>query len=339
MLKHLSELIADAAIYGWESVLAFYAVWLQQLENGRADWGDEAKKLEFQRALVWNKAIEGHTTKTFKTQPTGNTLQKVGKEATGRPTTAKPGTKACAPYNAGSAMHKLITQHICTSVHIVSQQHGVSAPTKIASAVEKVMMDTNKDRITHFDKHTTSKLRTATPSHHGSKLMVRPDRPQNSQGYPVSTPGHRGKVSVGFHEPRGCGGVRIREDFTAADSDNQSLTDTQDTYVEDYFHPMPWKRPQTWARHPPEHPLQQCRHPPPPHHGDSNKWGLEKTKVSVNPLPPPEKKCLLPAEPRGHPQPPHHSHLPQPCPTPRHRGNSKHGHHHCGGGGGERGYS
>ena len=62
MLKHLSDLMADAAIYGWESVRAFHAVWLQQLENGRVDWGDEDKKLEFWRALVWNKAREGHTT-------------------------------------------------------------------------------------------------------------------------------------------------------------------------------------------------------------------------------------------------------------------------------------
>ena len=95
-LKHLSELMADAAIYGWESLRSFHAVLLQQLGNGCTDWGDEVKKLEFRRALVWNKAIEGHTTKTVKTQLGGNTRQQAGKEATGRPTTAKPGIKACA---------------------------------------------------------------------------------------------------------------------------------------------------------------------------------------------------------------------------------------------------
>ena len=36
-----------------------------------------------------------------------------------------------------SAMHMLITQHISTSVHIVSRQHGVSASTKSASAIFK----------------------------------------------------------------------------------------------------------------------------------------------------------------------------------------------------------
>ena len=81
--------MADAAIYDWESVWAFHAVWLQQLEDGRADWGDEAKKLEFWRALVWNKAIEGNTTKVFKSSLAANTRHKAEKEATGRPTTAE----------------------------------------------------------------------------------------------------------------------------------------------------------------------------------------------------------------------------------------------------------
>ena len=52
MFKHLSELMADAAIYGWELEQVFHAFWLQQLENGHVEWGDEAKKLEFRRALV-----------------------------------------------------------------------------------------------------------------------------------------------------------------------------------------------------------------------------------------------------------------------------------------------
>ena len=71
------------------------------------------------------------------------------------------------------------------------------------------------------------KLRAATSPRHGSKLMVRPDRPQKSQSNPASTPHHEGKASLGFHEPRGCGGVRIREDFTGADSVNQHFADTQ----------------------------------------------------------------------------------------------------------------
>ena len=47
MLKHLKELIADASTYGWEPVRAYNGVWLQQLENGRAEWHDTKLKLEF----------------------------------------------------------------------------------------------------------------------------------------------------------------------------------------------------------------------------------------------------------------------------------------------------
>ena len=124
MLKHFSGLMADAAIYGWESMRAFHAVGLQQLENGHTDWGDEDKKLEFWKALMWNKSREVHTTKACKSFPAANTHQKTGIEATGRPTTAKPGTKACAPYNAGNCnaqaehpMHLHICAYCLSAAH------------------------------------------------------------------------------------------------------------------------------------------------------------------------------------------------------------------------------
>ena len=40
MLKHLRELMADADTYRWELIRANHVVWLQQLENGRANWVD-----------------------------------------------------------------------------------------------------------------------------------------------------------------------------------------------------------------------------------------------------------------------------------------------------------
>ena len=52
MLKHLQELMADSAIYGWEHVRTYHAVWLQQIENGHAEWEDTDIKLEFCRALI-----------------------------------------------------------------------------------------------------------------------------------------------------------------------------------------------------------------------------------------------------------------------------------------------
>ena len=64
--------------------------WLQQLENGCAEWGGEPKKLEFRRALLWNPV---QCNQTYKTQPTARTQQRGNKEATGKPTMAKRGTK------------------------------------------------------------------------------------------------------------------------------------------------------------------------------------------------------------------------------------------------------
>ena len=70
MLNHLSELMANATIYGWEPVGACHAVLLQQLENGHVDWGDEGKKLAFKDALVWNAM---HCSACHQTQPLGTT--------------------------------------------------------------------------------------------------------------------------------------------------------------------------------------------------------------------------------------------------------------------------
>ena len=34
MAKHLKKLMADDEVYGWAPVRAYYAIWLQQIENG-----------------------------------------------------------------------------------------------------------------------------------------------------------------------------------------------------------------------------------------------------------------------------------------------------------------
>ena len=89
MLKHLRELMVDAVIYGWEPVRAFHAVSLQQLENGRAEWGDEEKKLEFRRTLVWNLV---HRSSSTMSHPLAETRQNAGKESNGKSVPAKLGT-------------------------------------------------------------------------------------------------------------------------------------------------------------------------------------------------------------------------------------------------------
>ena len=36
--SHLAELMTDAELYCWEVVWAFHAIWLQQIQQGRAMW-------------------------------------------------------------------------------------------------------------------------------------------------------------------------------------------------------------------------------------------------------------------------------------------------------------
>ena len=45
ILRHLKDLMADTEVYGWATVHAYHAVWLQQIENGRAQWMDVDAKL------------------------------------------------------------------------------------------------------------------------------------------------------------------------------------------------------------------------------------------------------------------------------------------------------
>ena len=77
MLKHLRELMEDAEMYEWEPVWAYHAAWLQQIENGWADWKDVEIKIECRRALVLN--VVQHW--TAKAQPSNTTRQKACKEA------------------------------------------------------------------------------------------------------------------------------------------------------------------------------------------------------------------------------------------------------------------
>ena len=49
---HIQVLMEDVKLYGWEPVRAYNAVWLQQMEQARASWTDEEKKMKFHKALV-----------------------------------------------------------------------------------------------------------------------------------------------------------------------------------------------------------------------------------------------------------------------------------------------
>ena len=92
MATHLTELMADAELYGWEVVQAFHAVWQQQLEQYCASWEDQDMKMAFHRSLMWHRP-----TTVRHPQPTLSTQQKKPAWENTIPfnVLAKPGPKAC----------------------------------------------------------------------------------------------------------------------------------------------------------------------------------------------------------------------------------------------------
>ena len=59
MLQHMQELMEDAEVYGWRVVTDYHAAWLLQIEQGRAAWGDENKKIKLRRLQVWHRLAPG----------------------------------------------------------------------------------------------------------------------------------------------------------------------------------------------------------------------------------------------------------------------------------------
>ena len=55
IVQHL--LMGDAESYRWELVIAFHAIWVQQLEQGRVTWVDKDAKIKYRWALVWHQAF------------------------------------------------------------------------------------------------------------------------------------------------------------------------------------------------------------------------------------------------------------------------------------------
>ena len=56
MASHLQEIMEDTEIGGWKSVRDYNAAWLQEIEQGRAMWGEKEKHMKLRRALVWHSA-------------------------------------------------------------------------------------------------------------------------------------------------------------------------------------------------------------------------------------------------------------------------------------------
>ena len=100
MSSHLTELMADTELYGWEDVRAFHAIWLQQMEQGRATWKDGYLKLTYRRALVWHQPAPSR-------KPDAANLPAWLPTKTTNPfnITAKLGSKACQAYSIQMGAH------------------------------------------------------------------------------------------------------------------------------------------------------------------------------------------------------------------------------------------
>ena len=112
MLKYLKELMADATTYGWEPIHAYHVVWLQQIENGSAEWDDTDVKLEFHRDLVWN-TVKSQASDPYCSPPAG--CEGHGKQACHNH--GKPGTKICTLLNQGKCTAQSQhppDKHICS---------------------------------------------------------------------------------------------------------------------------------------------------------------------------------------------------------------------------------
>ena len=124
--------MSDTATYGWEAIHAYHGVWLQQLENGWADWKDTECKLEFSQALIWKSVQWGNA----RSQPSAAPCQLAMKDVGSKPALAKPGTKPFSLFNqensttqsehpADKHIHSYcltITKRVCSHQEIFCRQ-------------------------------------------------------------------------------------------------------------------------------------------------------------------------------------------------------------------------
>ena len=98
----------DGEHFGWPTVRAYHAVWLQNIEQSRATWEDKITHLKLCRSLVWHRlACSAQLSST-----PASTLQ----APTRAPRcTANPGHRACMAFNEGLCGSNVGGLHVCSS--------------------------------------------------------------------------------------------------------------------------------------------------------------------------------------------------------------------------------
>ena len=133
----------DIEIYGWKTVRDYHAVWLQQIEQWRASWGDKEKKTRFRRTLVWNRAAGVPKAMASVNSASWQSTQDTGNRASNGyfSPPSKPGDKACQAFNHGQCTDNsslplelyvcsyclAMVQRLCKHMELYCQRKGLSA--------------------------------------------------------------------------------------------------------------------------------------------------------------------------------------------------------------------
>ena len=115
MWVHLKELMEDGECFGWPTVRAYHAVWLQNIEQGRATWDDQPTCLKLHRSLVWHMlAPSSQPSSTPTSTPQAPTR---APECTANPCIVNPGDRACVAFNQGMCSYNVghpADLHVCS---------------------------------------------------------------------------------------------------------------------------------------------------------------------------------------------------------------------------------
>ena len=102
--------LEDGETFGWPTVRAYHAVWLQHIEQGRATWDDETTRLKLRRYLVWHRMAPS-------SQPSSTPASTPQAPTRAPRCTANPGDRACVAFNQGMCTSNVAHPadlHVCS---------------------------------------------------------------------------------------------------------------------------------------------------------------------------------------------------------------------------------
>jgi len=116
MTAVLQEAMEDAQRYPWSNVRACVAIFLQQIEMGRAKWADASIRGNLRRTHIWNAPVKVTRAKTRSPSRPADESHTGRQRWNNNRFEAKPGTKVCSKFNnefCNSAQDHPDRLHIC----------------------------------------------------------------------------------------------------------------------------------------------------------------------------------------------------------------------------------